>query len=50
MILTGSVTASIPVGPGDTVTATFAGLGRVTARFAAETAAAPAAEFAAGEA
>jgi len=29
------VTASVPVGPGDTVTATFAGLGRVTARFAA---------------
>jgi 2-keto-4-pentenoate hydratase len=28
------VTASVPVGPGDTVTATFAGLGRVTARFA----------------
>ena len=41
VILPGSVTASIPVGPGDTVTATFAGLGRVTARFAAE--------FAAGE-
>jgi 2-keto-4-pentenoate hydratase len=35
VILPGSVTASIPVGPGDTVTATFAGLGRVTARFAA---------------
>jgi 2-keto-4-pentenoate hydratase len=34
VILPGSVTASIPVGPGDTVTATFAGLGRVTARFA----------------
>ena len=36
VILPGSVTASIPVGPGDTMTATFAGLGRVTARFAAE--------------
>jgi len=35
VILPGSVTASIPVGPGDTVTATFAGLGQVTARFAA---------------
>jgi len=35
VILPGSVTASIPVGPGDTVTATFAGLGRVTARFTA---------------
>jgi 2-keto-4-pentenoate hydratase len=35
VILPGSVTASVPVGPGDTVTATFAGLGRVTARFAA---------------
>ena len=34
VILPGSVTASVPVGPGDTVTATFAGLGRVTARFA----------------
>jgi 2-keto-4-pentenoate hydratase len=33
VILPGSVTASVPVGPGDTVTATFAGLGRVTARF-----------------
>lgn len=36
VILPGSVTASIPVGPGDTVTATFAGLGSVTARFAGE--------------
>jgi 2-keto-4-pentenoate hydratase len=27
------VTAAIPVGAGDTVTATFAGLGSVTARF-----------------
>jgi 2-keto-4-pentenoate hydratase len=35
VILPGSVTGSIPVGPGDTVTATFAGLGRVTACFAA---------------
>ncbi len=36
VILPGSVTAAIPVGPGDTVTATFAGLGSVTARFTAE--------------
>lgn len=35
VILPGSVTAAIPVGPGDTVMATFAGLGSVTARFAA---------------
>ena len=35
VILPGSVTASVPVAAGDTVTATFAGLGRVTARFAA---------------
>jgi 2-keto-4-pentenoate hydratase len=33
VILPGSVTASVPVGAGDTVTATFAGLGSVTARF-----------------
>ena len=33
VILPGSVTAAIPVGAGDTVTATFAGLGSVTARF-----------------
>jgi 2-keto-4-pentenoate hydratase len=33
VILPGSITASIPVGAGDTVTATFAGLGSVTARF-----------------
>jgi 2-keto-4-pentenoate hydratase len=36
VILPGSVTAAIPVGPGDTVTATFAGLGSVTARFSVE--------------
>ena len=36
VILPGSVTASVPVGAGDTVTATFAGLGSVTARFDAE--------------
>ena len=35
VVLPGSVTAAIPVGTGDTVTATFAGLGRVTARFGA---------------
>jgi 2-keto-4-pentenoate hydratase len=36
VILPGSVTAAISVSAGDTVTATFAGLGRVTARFSAE--------------
>jgi 2-keto-4-pentenoate hydratase len=35
VILPGSVTVSVPVGAGDTVTATFAGLGSVTARFGA---------------
>jgi 2-keto-4-pentenoate hydratase len=35
VILPGSITASIPVRGGDTVTATFAGLGSVTARFSA---------------
>ena len=29
------MTAAVPVGPGDTVTATFAGLCSVTARFVA---------------
>jgi 2-keto-4-pentenoate hydratase len=33
VILPGSVTASVPVSAGDTVTATFAGLGSVTTRF-----------------
>lgn len=33
VVLPGSITASIPVRAGDTVTATFAGLGSVTARF-----------------
>jgi 2-keto-4-pentenoate hydratase len=36
VILPGSVTAAIPVGAGDTVTATFAGLGSVTVRFTGE--------------
>jgi 2-keto-4-pentenoate hydratase len=36
VILPGSVTASIPVNAGDSVTATFAGLGSVTARFSKE--------------
>jgi len=36
VILPGSVTASVPVGAGDSVTATFAGLGSVTARFSQE--------------
>jgi len=34
VVLPGSVCAMVPVLPGDTVTATFAGLGSVTARFA----------------
>jgi 2-keto-4-pentenoate hydratase len=33
VILPGSITASVPVAAGDTVTATFGGLGSVTARF-----------------
>jgi 2-keto-4-pentenoate hydratase len=37
VVLPGSITASVPVAPGDTFTATFAGLGSVTARFAAIT-------------
>jgi 2-keto-4-pentenoate hydratase len=37
VILPGSVTAAVPVAPGDSFTATFAGLGSVTARFAKET-------------
>ncbi len=36
VVLPGSITASIPVRAGDTVTATFAGLGGVTARFVEE--------------
>ncbi len=36
VVLPGSVTASVPVAPGDTFTATFAGLGSVTARFSQE--------------
>jgi 2-keto-4-pentenoate hydratase len=39
VILPGSITASIPVGAGEVVTATFAGLGSVTARFVSEEAA-----------
>ncbi|MFF2520930.1 2-keto-4-pentenoate hydratase [Streptomyces liangshanensis] len=35
VILPGSLTAAVPVAPGDTVTAVFTGLGQVTARFAA---------------
>ena len=35
VVLPGSITAAVPVDPGDTVTATFAGLGSVTARFGA---------------
>jgi 2-keto-4-pentenoate hydratase len=37
VVLPGSVTASVPVAPGDAFTATFAGLGSVTARFSEET-------------
>jgi 2-keto-4-pentenoate hydratase len=36
VILPGSITASVPVTPGDSITATFAGLGSVTAHFAKE--------------
>jgi 2-keto-4-pentenoate hydratase len=36
VVLPGSITASIPVSAGDSVTATFAGLGSVTARFTQE--------------
>ena len=34
VVLPGSLTSAIPVAPGDTVTATFGGLGSVTAVFA----------------
>ncbi|HEY8481818.1 MAG TPA: 2-keto-4-pentenoate hydratase [Spirillospora sp.] len=37
VVLPGSITASVPVAPGDTLTATFAGIGSVTARFGKET-------------
>jgi 2-keto-4-pentenoate hydratase len=33
VVLTGSITAAVSVGPGDAVTASFAGMGTVTARF-----------------
>ena len=36
VVLPGSITASVAVAPGDTFTATFAGIGSVTARFAKE--------------
>ena len=36
VVLPGSITASMPVTPGQTVTATYGGLGRVTAVFAGE--------------
>jgi 2-keto-4-pentenoate hydratase len=36
IVMAGSITAAFPVAAGDTVTATFAHLGSVTARFAAE--------------
>lgn len=35
VILPGAITATVPANPGDTITAQFAGLGSVTARFAA---------------
>jgi 2-keto-4-pentenoate hydratase len=38
VVMPGSITAAIPVVPGDSVTATFAGLGSVTARFSKESA------------
>ncbi|ADI04654.1 2-oxopent-4-enoate hydratase [Streptomyces bingchenggensis BCW-1] len=37
VVLPGSITASVPVAAGDTVTAAYAGLGSVTARFTEET-------------
>ena len=36
VVLPGSITASVPVSPGDVFTATFTGLGSVTAVFAPE--------------
>jgi 2-keto-4-pentenoate hydratase len=33
LVMSGAVTAAVPVAPGDTVTAAFAGLGSVTAKF-----------------
>ncbi|GGV35548.1 2-keto-4-pentenoate hydratase [Actinomadura cremea] len=36
VVLPGSITAMVPVEPGDTMTATFAGVGSVTARFGRE--------------
>jgi 2-keto-4-pentenoate hydratase len=37
VVMAGSITAAVPVAPGDTFTATFAHLGSVSARFAAAT-------------
>ena len=37
VVMAGSITAAIPVAAGDTITATFAHLGSVSARFAAAT-------------
>jgi 2-keto-4-pentenoate hydratase len=39
VVMAGSITAAVPVAPGDTITATFAHLGSVSARFAAPAAA-----------
>ncbi|MEW2355041.1 2-keto-4-pentenoate hydratase [Spirillospora sp. NPDC029432] len=36
VVLPGSITAAVPVAPGDTYTAAFAGIGNVTARFRGE--------------
>lgn len=36
VVLPGSITAAVPVAPGETLTATFAGIGSVTARFGKE--------------
>jgi 2-keto-4-pentenoate hydratase len=36
VVLPGSITAAVPVAPGQTLTATFAGIGSVTARFGKE--------------
>ncbi|MGO4690634.1 2-keto-4-pentenoate hydratase [Glaciibacter sp. 2TAF33] len=47
VVMAGSITAAVPVAPGDTITATFAHLGSVSARFAPAAAAAAAAASAA---
>lgn len=36
VVLPGSITAAVPVAPGETITATFGGIGTVTAKFGGE--------------